>query len=115
MLFRSLQFVEYYNDPAASLDVVAVRNSVTLTPAEQAALNQAAYTGLNGNPVAGPCDADFVEALLMVLLYAALLRPADMSDQHISEEVIKEIGPDATARELLFLRRSLLKQQQRQA
>ncbi len=93
-----------------TLDAVILKHDPPISSAERAALAAAAASLPNGGPVSGPCDADLVEAAFMVLLFAILAKPGDFTaDQHVAEERIREIGPNATARELMQIRREAVK------
>jgi hypothetical protein len=107
----AFRLIEYSMSGAdQSLDAVILKYDPPISAAERAALAAADPSLPNGGPVSGPCDADLVEAVVMVLLYALLLKPGDFTaDQHVAEERIREIGPNATARELMQIRREAIK------
>ncbi|GIH16662.1 hypothetical protein [Rugosimonospora africana] len=106
----AFQLVEYARPGAAEgYDAVILKYDPPITDLERAAL-AAAGSIPNGGPVTAPCDADLVEVALMVLLYALLLKPVDFNaDQHLTDEEIRKIGPQATARELMQIRREFIK------
>jgi hypothetical protein len=96
--------------PATNRPSQVGRLDPPLNPMGAAAL-AAISSGLpNAGPVSGPCDADLVEAVVMVLLSTLLGKPGDFtSERHIAEDRIREIGPEATVRELMLMRREAIK------
>jgi hypothetical protein len=107
---NEFELVEYLKSGTQDgLDAVILKHDPPLTAAEQAALSAVGRSSINA-AVASPCDADLVEVAVMVLLFAALLKPADFTQfEHISDARVRELGPQATVRELMQMRRQLLK------
>jgi hypothetical protein len=112
--------VERFRDgETASLDALLVRNSPALSAAEKAALAQvpADQNELNVG-LAYDCEYTTVAVTVVaaaaacaVGVRAALVATslcAVLNHQHIPEEAILELGPAASARELLKLRRDVL-------
>jgi hypothetical protein len=109
LISKGFTFVEHYLEKEdVSIDVLVMRYAPPLSRAEAAALRQVPANQRELNVGSLGVAANTVEIVLMVILYMLLMRPSDLVEQHISENVIKEIGPAATARELLQVRRNML-------
>ncbi|HWW62567.1 MAG TPA: hypothetical protein VN181_14435 [Thermoanaerobaculia bacterium] len=90
------------------LEAVILRYAPLLSRAEAAAIRKvpADQRELNVGSLGDAANA--LEIVLMVLLYMMLMRPGDLSEQHILDDRIRELGPLATARQLVALRRDSL-------
>ena len=93
----------------AALEGVMVRHLPPLSPAEKAAIKElpAAFAGFNVGDAA-MCYAITAVAIVMVVIFATAACPGSYPDLHLDEAVIKKIGPEATARQLLALRRTIM-------
>ena len=114
---RGLELVEYVAPGAAGggFEAVALKCNAVLTPAEAAALKtvNGAQAGLNIG-AAADCETTYllVAALAVAAgtLAIALLTGTCgvVADPHISEAEIQKLGPGASARALLYMRRQAL-------
>lgn len=110
---------EHYKEGSnASITGVIVQTAPSLTPAESAALNKVSpdQFRLNVGMVLDCCTTGAAVASLVadvVLLVVALLEPAfrGADSIHLSDEEISRLGPNASARRLLALRRDFLSRQ----
>ena len=107
----AFQLVEYLKEGAKeTLDAVILKHDPPLSASERAALAVVGDRAVNASLVAAPCDTDLVEVVLMVLLYVALAKPADFTQwEHLTDDRIREIGAQATVRQLMEVRRQALK------
>ncbi|MFE5285677.1 hypothetical protein ACFRAQ_12000 [Nocardia sp. NPDC056611] len=111
-----LTLVEHRRDGTdAGLQAIALRFEPPLTPAERAALAQVPEDQLEGNLTinASCCDnATFIMWAAMAVTVAVICTAAVMAEeadqQHLTDERIRNLGPAATARELLDIRREAL-------
>ncbi|MGW4350725.1 hypothetical protein ACWELJ_01405 [Nocardia sp. NPDC004582] len=113
----TLTLVEHRRDDAeVGLAAVALKYAPPLTPAERAALAQVPEDQLEGNmTIAGSCchNGTFVVwaataiAVTVIVVATAAVR-SEEEQQHLSDEHIQRVGPSATARELLDIRREAL-------
>ncbi|MQY31219.1 hypothetical protein [Nocardia aurantia] len=99
----------------AALDAVALRQAPPLTPAERAAVALVPADQLEANlAIRGSCapHGTFIVvtalAFTAAILCAAAATPAEEQQQHLSDEQIQQLGPAATARQLLDIRRAAL-------
>lgn len=99
----------------AALEAVALKHAPPLTPAERAALAQVPADQLEANLTlnARCCQsATFIMvtavAFTAAVLCASAVMAAEEEQQHLSDEQIQRLGPAATARELLDIRREVL-------
>ncbi|MFC7427063.1 hypothetical protein [Nocardia tengchongensis] len=112
----TLTLVEHRRDDAeGGLEAVALKCAPPLTPAERAALAQVPEDQLEGNiTVEARCahNGTFVVWAALAVTVAVICTAAVMADeeqqQHLSDDQIQRLGPSATARELLDLRREAL-------
>ncbi|MFE3029863.1 hypothetical protein, partial [Nocardia tengchongensis] len=86
-----------------------------LSPAERAALAQVPEDQLEGNmTVNGSCchNGTFIMwaamAATVAVICALAVRADEEEQQHLTDEQIRRLGPAATARELLDIRREAL-------
>jgi hypothetical protein len=113
---EGFQWVEHVKDDLkAGLEAVVIKSNPPLTAAEKAALRLLPpdQRSLNVGTVLG-CDTTgtavaWVAAVVVLLLVAlATSGCAAVTDKHIAEEVLKKLGPLASAREILRVRREML-------
>jgi hypothetical protein len=110
---NELTLVEHRVPGAKSgLEAIALRHSPPLTSAEKAALDQVPESQLEMNLTmrADCCDnwTDFAQVVVAVT-FAVLCMEAPIAEQvQIPEDEIQRLGPAATARRLLNIRRELL-------
>lgn len=91
------------------LDGFLVRHSPKLTAAEREAIRRLPVESAPFNVGdAANCYAITGVAIVMVVMFATYGCPGRYGDLHLDDQVIKQIGPEATARELLGLRRKIL-------
>ena len=95
---EGFKFVERYDEKRdGQIDTLILRYLPPLSRAEEAALKKVPANQLELNVGSATNAANTVEIVLMVLLYMLLMQPADLAEQHIDEQRIKEIGSGATA------------------
>lgn len=112
----NLTLVEHrLDDTDFALDAVAIRHSPSLTPAERSALEQVPDDQLEANltPYAGCCDnitdyAQVVIAMTFAIACTAGVQREEEELRHLSDQRIQRLGPVASARELLEIRREAL-------
>ncbi|MFE3077580.1 hypothetical protein [Nocardia tengchongensis] len=112
----SLTLVEHRRDGTdAGLEAVALKFAPPLSPAERAALAQVPEDQLEGNmTVNGSCchNGTFIMwaamAATVAVICALAVRADEEEQQHLTDEQIRRLGPAATARELLDIRREAL-------
>ncbi len=93
----------------ANLEGLLVRHSPPLTPAERAAIRGIPIEAAPFNVGdAANCYAITGVAIVMVVMFATYGCPGAYADLHLDDQVIKQLGPEAAARELLGLRRTIL-------
>ncbi|WP_146229311.1 hypothetical protein [Nocardia neocaledoniensis] len=98
----------------AALEAVALRHAPPLTPAERAALVQVPHDQLEANlTINGDCcpNGTFIMVTAVAFTTAiccAVSVPPAQIEQHLSDEQVEKLGPAATARELLDIRREAL-------
>lgn len=106
----SFKLVEHYLPGSDErLTAVAVRHAPPLTPAERAALRAVPPDQREwsiGQPMA--CYAITAITVTLVLAGATYACPGIVEPEELPDETIKELGPAATARKLLALRRQVL-------
>lgn len=108
----------YQENSNASMTGIVVQTAPSLTPAESTALRQVSseQLRLNVGMVQDCCTTGAAVASVVadvVLLAIALLEPAfqGAADLHLSDAEIERLGPNASARRLLQLRREFLSRQ----
>jgi hypothetical protein len=112
--------VEHFREgeESAALDVVLLRHSAPLTKAEAAALRQVPSDQLELNVghlgPDGACSvvilvaAVVVEAAVVAVTFAVTEERPRAKIRHLSDEEVAKLGPSASARSLLALRRAAL-------
>jgi hypothetical protein len=112
-----LTLVEHRRDDTdVALEAVALKHAPPLTPAERAALDQVPEDQLEGNLTinAGCCTSatgimyTAMAVTVAVLCTAAVMAPEVEERRHLTDDQVRRIGPAATARELLDIRREAL-------
>jgi hypothetical protein len=106
----SFKLVEHFlPDSDAQLEAIVVRHAPSLSPAERAAL-QAVPADQREWSIAQPmaCYAITAVTVTLVLAGATYACPGIAAPETLPEEEIKRIGPAATARRLLAIRRRIL-------
>jgi hypothetical protein len=122
-----LELVEYVADGAEAegLEALALKSDPVLTKAEAAALKLVPkdQAGRNVGPVAKWCDSTWVYvgtltlaaagagltyAVATTIVVLAATPRVPVAEKHLSDEVIQQIGPGASARRMLELRRKAL-------
>jgi hypothetical protein len=105
--FHLLERIKESSD--AALDGFLVRHSPALTRAELAALKLVPREVLDFNVgKAAMCYAITGVALVAVVIFATSACPGKIPDFHLDDDIIRRLGPEATARQLLGLRRKAL-------
>ena len=113
---QGFTLAEYYKDGSdAALEAVAIRSAPTLTAAEKEAIRQVPDSQLDQSvaSLTAWCDSTWWLVAAVVVAVAAVTVNytcicAAMDEVHLSDSELRKLGPAASARKLIALRRQTL-------